>query len=120
MSYKVLIVDDAPFIREILHSYFDGKEDCSEIKEACNGEEAFDLFNSFQPDIVFMDIVMPKLSGIEATKKIRAVNVKTPIVGLSTLDHGDVIKRMLSAGANQFVKKPFSLNDLDTVVSDLL
>lgn len=120
MPYKVLIVDDAPFIREILQSYFETKDDFSEVKEATNGEEAVEIFESFSPDIVFMDIVMPKLSGIEATKQIRKKNQTTPIVGLSTLDHGDVIKRMLEAGATSFVKKPFSLEDLDAAIKECL
>jgi len=120
MTYKVLIVDDAPFIREILQSYFESRDDIGEVKEAVDGEEAVELFESFAPDIVFMDIVMPKLSGIEATKQIRNKNTKTPIVGLSTLDHGDVINRMLNAGANTFVKKPFSLNDLDAALKECL
>jgi len=120
MSYKVLIVDDAPFIREILQSYFESRSDIAEVKEAVDGEEALSIFESFAPDIVFMDIVMPKLSGIEATRKIRQTNTKTPIVGLSTLDHGDVINRMLKAGANTFVKKPFSLEDLNAAIEECL
>ncbi len=86
--------------------------DVSEVKEAENGEEAIRIFESFKPDLVFMDIVMPVLSGIEATKKIRAIDPKTPIIGLSTLDHGDVIDKLLLAGANTFIKKPFSLDEL--------
>jgi len=120
MSYKVLIVDDAPFIREILQSYLEGKPEFVEVQEAVDGEEAIALFESFQPDVIFMDIVMPKLSGIEATKKIRTKNSKTPIIGLSTLDHGDVINRMISAGANTFVRKPFSLEDLDAALKECL
>lgn len=120
MSYKALIVDDAPFIREILQSYLEGKPEFSEVQEAVDGEEAISKFESFKPDVVFMDIVMPKLSGIEATKKIREKNGDTPIIGLSTLDHGDVINRMLKAGANTFVKKPFSIGDLDAALKECL
>lgn len=120
MNYKVLIVDDAPFIREILLNFLETKKEFGEIKEAENGEEAVDFFKSFQPDVIFMDIVMPKLSGIEATKQIRELNSKTPIIGLSTLDHGDVINRMLKAGATTFVRKPFDLNDLDAALKECL
>lgn len=120
MSYKVLIVDDAPFIREILQGFLETRTDIVEVKEAENGEEAISLFQSFSPDIIFMDIVMPKLSGIEATKKIRELNTDVPIVGLSTLDQGDVINRFLSAGANIFIKKPFTLDELTKAIEDVL
>ncbi|MGH1468889.1 MAG: response regulator [Bdellovibrionales bacterium] len=120
MSYKVLIVDDAPFIREILISFLETRDDIKEIKEAENGEEALSFFESFSPDVIFMDIVMPKVSGIEATKKIRALNNKVPIIGLSTLDQGDVINRLLDAGANIFVKKPFTLDELTKALEDVL
>jgi len=120
MNYKALIVDDAPFIREILLSYLEGKSDFSEIKEAANGQEAVELFDSFAPDVIFMDIVMPKVSGIEATKIIRKRSTTVPIIGLSTLDHGDVVNRMLKAGASTFVRKPFSLDDLDAAIKECL
>ncbi len=120
MSYKVLIVDDAPFIREILISFLKTRDDISEIKEAEDGEEAVSYFKSFNPDLIFMDIVMPKVSGIKATKEIRALNNTIPIIGLSTLDHGDVINRFLSAGANSFVKKPFTLQDLTKAMKEVL
>ena len=118
MPYKVLIVDDTPFIREILINFLGTQSDFGEIEEAENGEEAVELFKSFQPDVIFMDIVMPKLSGIEATKQIREISSKTPIIGLSTLDHGDVINRMLKAGATTFVRKPFELNDLKAALKE--
>lgn len=120
MSYKILIADDAPFIREILISFLENRSDVSEIKEAENGQEAVTLFESFKPDLVFMDIVMPILSGIEATKEIRKINEKTPIIGLSTLDQGDVINRLIQAGANVFIKKPFQLDELTKAMDELL
>ena len=120
MSHKVLIVDDAPFIRDILRSFLESRSDIAEIKEAVNGKEGVELSKSFSPDLIFMDIVMPELSGIEATKQIRALKNTTPIIGLSTLDQGDVIKRLLDAGANTFVKKPFSLKDLEKVLEEHL
>lgn len=120
MSNKVLIVDDAPFIREILNSFLENRTDVAEIKEAENGEEAVELFQSFKPQIIFMDIVMPKLSGIEATKQIRALDTNVPIIGLSTLDEGDVVNRLLKAGANTFVKKPFTLEELSKALEEHL
>lgn len=120
MSYKVLIVDDAPFIREILLSFLETRSDILEVKEAENGDEAVKLFKSFSPDVIFMDIVMPILSGIEATKQIRKMSTSVPIIGLSTLDHGDVINKFLNAGANIFVKKPFTLDELTNALQEVL
>lgn len=113
---KILIIDDAPFIREILKKYFDNLDYVESVFEAEDGEEGVAAFKEHGPDLIFMDIVMPKLSGIEATKQIRLESSDVPIVGLSTLDQGDVIDRIIDAGANSFVRKPFSIADLDKVM----
>lgn len=118
MAKKFLIVDDAPFIRDIVANFLESQLQIQEIEMAENGQEALEKFQSFQPDFIFMDIVMPLVSGIEATKQIRALNKEIPIVGLSTLDHGDVIQRMLDAGANHFVQKPFNFDDLKKAIEE--
>ncbi len=117
MYKKILIVDDAPFIREIIKGHLSKIDFVEEVLEAEDGEKAVESFKENMPDLVFMDIVMPNLSGIEATRQIRAFSSKTPIVGLSTLDGGDVVDRIIEAGATTFLRKPFSLEDLDKVMS---
>lgn len=120
MPKKFLIVDDAPFIRDILRSFLEGEFQDTQIAEAENGFEALEKFETFKPDLIFMDIVMPKLSGIETTKQIRQTDSTTPILGLSTLDHGDIVQRLLDAGANTFIKKPFSFDEIRKNLGDFL
>lgn len=116
MYKKILIADDAPFIREIIKSHLNKMDFVEEVLEAEDGEKAVESFKLNSPDLIFMDIVMPNLSGIEATRQIREISKDTPIIGLSTLDGGDVVDRIIEAGANVFLKKPFSLDDLDKVL----
>lgn len=117
MNFKtVLIADDAPFIRDILSHLIEKSHPEIKIIEADSGAEAVVAFESHKPDLVFMDIVMPKISGIEATKKIREIDKYVPIIALSTLDSGITVEKILEAGANLFLKKPFEANEIKNIL----
>ena len=74
---RILIVDDHPVLREAMRNALEQHEDMEVLGEAGDGEEAVRLTSELKPDIVIMDIVMPKLSGIDATKQIRRVSPTT-------------------------------------------
>lgn len=90
------------------------------IGEASNGKEAIDVYKKKQPDVVTMDIVMPVMDGIEATKEILKVNPTAKIVMVSALGQEPLVIESIAAGARDFVVKPFSpekvLKVLDQVV----
>lgn len=112
---KILIADDAEYIRNNLKNFFKSIAEVSVI-EANNGTEAYELFEKENPHIIFLDIVMPDQSGIETTKKIRSKNQQVPIIAMSTLDKGELIDKMMSAGANSLLKKPFTMERLKLVI----
>ncbi len=114
---KVLIVDDEASIRRILETRF--KMLGYETAAAADGEEALDVFNKFTPDIVVLDIMMPKMDGYGVTKEIRKIN-DTPIIILTAL--GDVAERItgLELGADDYVVKPFSPKELEARVKSIL
>jgi OmpR family response regulator RpaB len=116
-SEKILIVDDEASIRRILETRF--KMLGFDSATAADGEEALEIFNKFNPDIVVLDIMMPKMDGYGVTKEIRK-QADTPIIILTAL--GDVAERItgLELGADDYVVKPFSPKELEARVKCIL
>ncbi len=114
---KILIVDDEASIRRILETRF--KMLGFDTATAADGEEALDVFNKFSPDIIVLDIMMPKMDGYGVTKEIRKM-ADTPIIILTAL--GDVAERItgLELGADDYVVKPFSPKELEARVKCIL
>ncbi len=114
---KILIVDDEASIRRILETRF--KMLGFDTATASDGEEALDVFNRFNPDIVVLDIMMPKMDGYGVTREIRKGS-DTPIIILTAL--GDVTERItgLELGADDYVVKPFSPKELEARVKCIL
>lgn len=111
MGIKLVIVDDAPFIREVLRHIFANTE-ISVVGEAQDGEEAVSMVKDLRPQIVLMDIVMPKKSGIEAATEILKDLPDTKIIACSTLDQNNMIMRALEAGCCNYITKPFKSNEV--------
>ena len=111
MSIKLVIVDDAPFIREVLKHIFASTE-IIVVGEAQDGEEAVSLVCKVKPDVILMDIVMPKKSGIEATAEILKVMPDTRIVACSTNDQNSMVMKALEAGCCNYLVKPFKAEDV--------
>jgi OmpR family response regulator RpaB len=114
---RVLVVDDEASIRRILETRF--KMLGYETATAGDGEEALDVFQRFNPDVVILDIMMPKIDGYGVTKEVRKAH-DTPIIILTAL--GDVAERItgLELGADDYVVKPFSPKELEARVKAIL
>lgn len=108
MGIKLVIVDDAPFIREVLKHIFVGTE-IEVIGEATNGEDAITVVRKSQPDVVLMDIVMPKKSGVEAASQIVKELPQVKIIACSTIDQNSMVLRALDAGCCNYITKPFNV-----------
>ena len=106
MSAKVLVVDDAPFIREVIKQVLKTSE-YHLVGEAADGVQALQLVREYQPDIVLMDLVMPKMSGIEAGQAILKEFPATWLVAFSTLDQEATVMRALEVGFSEYIVKPF-------------
>ncbi|MBO8179923.1 MAG: response regulator [Archaeoglobus sp.] len=104
---RVLIVDDDDSIREIVKIMLKDYE----IIEASNGEEAVKAYRIFKPDIVLMDISMPRMDGVEATKEILKIDPNAKIVGLTAFARSRG-KEMIENGALEVVEKPFTRKTL--------
>jgi len=106
---KVLVVDDALFMRRMLSDILkkEGIEICGEAE---NGKDAIEKYSSLKPDLVTMDIVMPKIEeidGIGAVKEIVKVDPQAKIIMVSAMGQHSLVVEAIQAGAKDFVTKPF-------------
>jgi DNA-binding NarL/FixJ family response regulator len=101
----VLLADDQRLVRAGFKSILDGEPDISVIGEAANGAEAVHLARSLKPDVVLMDVRMPELDGLEATRRIVAELTGVKVVILTTFDLDDYVYGALRAGASGFLVK---------------
>ncbi len=106
-----MIVDDAPFIREVLTSAL-AQEGFDVIGQAQDGAEAVKMSEKLQPDLIIMDIIMPHITGLQATVQILEQNPSIKIVACSTMDDDGMINRAYEAGCVGYIKKPFERNNL--------
>jgi CheY-like chemotaxis protein len=118
---SVLIVDDDPFIRKLVATTL---EDVAgfQLHEASNGEEAVARAAEIGPELVFLDIDMPRMDGIEACRRLRALDhgaADATIVMLTAAGASENETRARSAGADLFLTKPFSPLDLLRLVDEL-
>jgi DNA-binding NarL/FixJ family response regulator len=105
MSIRVLVADDQSMVRAGFRMLLAGEDDIEVVAEASNGLEAVDKVARFQPTVVLMDIRMPELDGLEATRRILATDSAARILILTTFDLDDYIYEALRAGASGFVLK---------------
>jgi DNA-binding NarL/FixJ family response regulator len=105
MSVRVLLVDDHKMMRDGLRALLAGVPDIEIVGEASDGREALALVRALFPDVVVMDVGMPELNGVEATRRIRAANERVQVIALSTHADKRYVHHMLEAGACGYVLK---------------
>lgn len=115
MAKKILICDDAAFMRMMLKDILvrEGYDVCG---EAANGLQAVERYEELKPDLVFLDITMPEMDGIQALKKIKAFETSAKVIMLSAMGQQAMVTECIKSGAKDFVVKPFqSQKVLETV-----
>lgn len=109
---KVLIVDDHQVVRQGLRTFLELHEDISVIGEADDGMDAVEMVTQLQPDVVLMDLVMPRMDGITATQKIHALSFPTKVIALTSFSEDDKVFPAIQAGAASYLLKDVSPDDL--------
>ncbi len=112
MAIRILIVEDQRIVREGLRAVLEDEDEIAIVGEAANGQEALDLFAQLQPDVVLMDLQMPVMDGPEATRRIRELSPDARILVLTTYATDEFIFKALRAGAQGYLLKDASTNEL--------
>jgi NarL family two-component system response regulator LiaR len=112
MKTRILLADDHPLLREALSQVFSSEKDMEIVGEANNGEEAVNMTSQLKPDILVMDIMMPKFDGLEASRQIKKVAPNTAILILTAYDDDNYVLGLLEAGAAGYLMKSARGQDL--------
>lgn len=114
-----MVVDDSNIIRNRIERSI-SKMSVEVVATASNGEEAIELFSEYKPDLITMDLTMPKVDGLECIKKIRALSSEVSILVVSALSDRQTGLKALQYGARGFICKPFTEEQLILAFNKLL
>ena len=119
MKARVLVVDDAIFMRKMISDILEGNG-MEIVGEADTGALAVEKYKELKPDLVTMDIIMPEMNGIDAVRQIMSNDSQARIVMCSALGQQALVQDALTAGAKDFLIKPFNPSRVIEVVSKIL
>jgi DNA-binding NarL/FixJ family response regulator len=102
---RVLIVDDHAFVRRGVQTILESQPDWELCAQATNGKEAIRMVEQFRPDVVLMDVTMPEMDGIQATRIVRSTNPRIKIILLTLHESTEVLRSGFRAGANGYLLK---------------
>ena len=112
-----MVVEDEGVANELLSSTF--KNFFSDVSSAFNGKEALEMFERIQPDIIFVDIVMPEMDGIELSRKLREMNPNQIIIVISASNDIQKISESIEIGVNSFIQKPIDTKKIIELLSNV-
>lgn len=109
---RALIVDDEALVRSALRVFLQGADDIVVVGEASDGDDALQLIEGSRPDVVLMDVQMPRMNGVEATTKLKARFPAVHVIALTTFSSESALIPMLRAGASGFLVKDTDPDDI--------
>lgn len=113
---RLIMIDDHRRVHQALAAKIDFMEDIDVLAHGSNGIEAIDLCAQHQPDVMLMDVLMPGMDGIEATRQIHARFPNVKILALSSFDDQDTVRQMLANGAAGYLLKNSSMDELEQTI----
>jgi len=120
VAKKILIVDDASFMRTVLKDIIKSNGLASEIYEAADGVEGVKSFQKIQPDLVTMDVNMPRADGIQALRAILKINPNAKVVMVTAIEEKHVVQDAMKLGARDYVVKPFDRSNVPLVLNKVI
>jgi len=120
VASKILIVDDASFMRSVLKDIIKSNGLASEIFEAGDGIEGVKLFLKIKPDLVTMDVNMPKADGIQALRAILKIDPTAKVIMISSVEEKHIVQDAIKLGARDYVVKPFDRSNVPLVINKVI
>ncbi len=117
---RILIVDDASFMRTVLKDIVRANGLASQIIEAADGVEGVRNYQKYKPDLVIMDINMPKADGIQALRAIMKLDPHAKVVMVSSVEQKEIVQDAIRLGARDYVVKPFDRSSVPLVLNKVL
>ena len=117
---RILIVDDASFMRTVLKDIVRANGLASQIIEAADGVEGVRNYQKYKPDLVTMDINMPKADGIQALRAILKLDPGAKVVMVSSVEQKEIVQDAIRIGARDYVVKPFDRSSVPLVLNKVL
>ena len=119
MPIRVVLIDDQTLVREGIKGLLSLSDTVEVVAEGADGAEAVDLVRAHDPDVVLMDMRMPRVSGADATRTLRAEGLEVPVVILTTFDDHEQVLDGIRAGAKGYMLKDVSLESLIDAISSV-
>ncbi len=120
VASKILIVDDASFMRTVLKDIIKSNGLASEIFEAGDGIEGVKTFLKIKPDLVTMDVNMPKADGIQALRAILKIDPTAKVIMISSVEEKHIVQDAIKLGARDYVVKPFDRSNVPLVINKVI
>lgn len=117
MAHSCLIIEDCNFIREIYHLNLKGSA-VQIIAEARDGKEGLEKIQNLKPDIIILDLVLPKIDGFDILSQVHDISPRSKVLVISTMDDAKTKKKAKSLGAVGYLEKPFTKTDLLNAVAE--
>lgn len=115
---KVMVCDDSMFVRKTMVTVISSLG-VNKIIEAADGQQAIDQYTENKPDLVFMDIVMPVVTGIDALKKIKEIDPAAKVIMASSIGTQNYLKSAIKAGAADFLQKPITADQVKQILENV-
>lgn len=117
---RILIVDDASFMRTVLKDILKSNGLATEIVEAGDGVEGVRAYQKYKPDLVTMDVNMPRADGIQALRAIMKINPTAKVVMVTSIEQKEIVQDAMRMGARDYVVKPFDRTHVPLVLNRVL
>lgn len=119
MTIRVALIDDQTLVRQGIHGLLSLSDKVTVVAEGVDGTQTLDIIKDSKPDVILMDIRMPKMNGIEAITELSDRGIQIPVIILTTFDDHDLVLQGLQAGAKGYLLKDVSLESLVAAVESV-
>ncbi|MDC8437836.1 MAG: response regulator [Candidatus Nitrosotenuis sp.] len=117
---KILVVDDASFMRTVLKDIIKSNGLATDIVEAGDGVEGVKAYQTIKPDLVTMDVNMPRADGIQALRAIMKIDPAAKVVMVTSVEQKQIVQDAMKLGARDYIVKPFDRNNVGLVLNKVM